>query len=326
MSHPPVARALALARAGHSGQAVHILIEAGETGDVDALMQLAVWSLAGRHLPRDFDHARALLRRAVAIGHVDGALMEIALTANGTGGSADWLAARRLLEAAARRDPVAAAQLKLIEQMAIDGEGWPLHPPRVERLSEHPRVDRVHAFLTPDECAYLASGASDLLEPASVLDPATGRRILHPVRRSHEMAFGPPREDLVVRAINLRIAAATGTRVDQGESLTVLRYQPGDEYRPHVDTIAGALNQRVRTVLVYLNGGFPGGETEFPEIGLAIVPRGGDAIVFDTLRPDGTPDQRARHAGRPVLAGVKWVATRWIRANPVDPWGIGASR
>ena len=64
-----------------------------------ALVLLATWRMIGRPLPRDLPEARKLLRRAVEIGHVDGALMEIAMTANGSGGTADWAGALRLLEA-----------------------------------------------------------------------------------------------------------------------------------------------------------------------------------------------------------------------------------
>lgn len=158
------------------------------------------------------------------------------------------------------------------------------------------------------------------MQPAVELDPNTGRRIAHPIRTSDGAVIGPTREDLVIQAINRRIALASGTRTAEGEPLAVLRYSPGQQYRPHLDTIAGATNQRVKTVLIYLNQGYAGGETVFPTLDLSIEPRGGDAVVFTNVRPDGRPDERTRHAGLPIRAGVKWLATRWIRREPVDPW------
>jgi prolyl 4-hydroxylase len=110
--------------------------------------------------------------------------------------------------------------------------------------------------------------------------------------------------------------------VEQGEPLMILRYAPGQEYRLHSDAIAGAANQRTMTVLLYLNQGFAGGETHFPELDITIVPRGGEALLFDNLLVDGRPDPRARHAGKPVRAGTKWLATRWIRQRSVDPWTL----
>ena len=70
---------------------------AAQAGNVDAVMRLATWHMIGAPLPRDLPRARALLRRAVEIGHVDGALMEVALTANGSGGPVDWPGALRLI-------------------------------------------------------------------------------------------------------------------------------------------------------------------------------------------------------------------------------------
>lgn len=315
-----IADALTHAESGRTVQALAMLEAAADRGNVDALMQLAVWSLAGRFVPQDHRHARTLLRRAVSIGHVDGALMEVALTANGTGGDADWQEAQRLLAQAASVDHIAAAQKALLDDMALAPNGAPATVAESRLLCAEPRVVHLPEFLTANECAHIATVGGELLEPARVIDPATGRWIPHPVRTSDNAAIGPAREDLVIRAINLRIAAASGTDVAQGEPLTVLRYRPGQEYRPHLDTIAGAENQRIRTVLIYLNGGFGGGETSFPLLGLDVTPRGGDALMFDTLLPDGKPDGRTRHAGLPVVQGAKWLATRWIRAAPYDAW------
>lgn len=287
--------------------------------DPDALMQRAVAAL----IARDLAEARILIRRAVEIGHVDGALMEIALTANGSGGAEDWPRALALLDIAAQKDPIAAAQRGLLSAMCIDARGLPAALPNAEILSETPSIIRYPRLLTPAECAHLASVAGDILEPATVFDPRTGHHIAHPVRTSDGAVIGPTREDLVVRAINHRIAVASRTPVAHGEPLAVLRYRPGQQYRPHLDTIAGDANQRAATVLVYLNEGYGGGETAFPHTSVKVVPRGGDAIVFANMR-DGRPDPRTLHAGLPVTQGTKWLATRWIRQAPIDPWTIVA--
>lgn len=323
MSATLTAAALALPRSDREA-AIAMLKTAGEQGDVDALMQLAVWNLAGDGIPRDPTLARDFLRRAVTIGHVDGALMEIALTANGTGNltDPDFAAARALLAVAAAGDPIAAEQRDVLARMAVAQDGEPLSLPEPEVLSETPNIVRYPALLTPEECGYIAAAAAPLLESSAVIDPRTGRTIPHPIRTSDGGAIGPTREDLVIRALNLRIARASGTAVDQGEPLTVLRYAPGQEYRPHLDTIEGAANQRIKTVLVYLNQGFEGGETSFPLLPLTIRPSGGDAIVFTSLLPNGRPDPATRHAGLPVVRGVKWMATRWIREQAVDPWTL----
>lgn len=294
------------------------LRSAGERGDPSALAELATWYLRGEFVPRNLGEARALLRRAVEIGHVDAALMEIALIATGSGGPSSWSCALRRLQRAASSDPVARAQLDLVQAMSLSDDGFPNAIPAPEHLSERPLVLRHRALLSPSECMHIAFTAKEMLEPSMVVDPATGRMTAHPIRTSSGATIGPVHENLVVNAINRRIAAISNTHVSQGEPLAVLRYAPGEQYRPHHDCIAGATNQRIKTALIYLNDGFSGGETTFLRTGLKIVPRAGDVIVFDNTLPDGSIDRSADHAGLPVSHGNKWLATRWIRANRYD--------
>lgn len=131
--------------------------------------------------------------------------------------------------------------------------------------------------------------------------------------------IGPVQEDLV-RALNRRIAAASNTEITQGEPLAVLRYAPGQQYRPHHDALPGAANQRLWTMLVYLNESYAGGETRFPPLGLSVRGRLGDGLLFRNAAENGAPLPDALHEGAPVTAGRKWLCTRWIRQAAYDPW------
>ena len=204
--------------------------------------------------------------------------------------------------------------------MELDADGFPATAPQVEQLGDAPAVFRAPRLLSPDECAHLAQSAADLLEPTTVYDPATGARTIHPIRTSSGATIGPTRQDLVVTAILKRVATITGTRFECGEPLSLLHYAPGEQYRAHVDTIPRAGNQRSHTVLLYLNEGYRGGETRFVASGLTVSGRGGDAVFFANIDHEGAPDPATLHAGLPVTAGAKWLATRWIRQAPYDPW------
>jgi prolyl 4-hydroxylase len=204
--------------------------------------------------------------------------------------------------------------------MALARDGTPAVLPTAAPLTADGVVRRVGGLLTPDECAHVANSARDLLAPALVADPRTGRMMPHPIRTSDHAVIGPLREDVVIRAINQRLAAASGTPVAAGEALTVLRYRAGQQFRLHSDVLPQTRNQRVTTVLVYLNDDFTGGETVFPDYDLSIRPRQGDAVIFRNTDAAAHPLATARHAGVPVTSGVKWLATRWIRARAFDPW------
>ncbi|WP_066721112.1 prolyl hydroxylase family protein [Sphingomonas pituitosa] len=301
--------------------AVALVEKASAAGVRDACFRLAMWLLAGAPIARDLPRAIEALHGAALAGHADAALMEAALVANGAAATPDWARALQLLRAAAdKANAVARQHLLLLDEMALSDAGHPLTLPAPEVLHDAPRIVRLPKLLTPAECEHLAMSAADLLQPAMVFDPKTNRMVNHPVRTSDNAVIGPTRESLVVQAILRRVAAATGTDVGQGEPVSLLRYSPGQQYRPHLDTINGSTNQRIKTVLLYLNEGFAGGETRFELLGIDVVARGGDALVFDNVLEDGRPDPRSRHAGLPVRAGAKWVATRWIRAAPYSPW------
>lgn len=316
----PVERAQRLIGAGRTAEAIALINSACADGDAPALFEKAVWHLIGSTVPRDLPAARSLLSRAARAGHENAAFMEIALTANGSGGAPEFASALELLRQLAGKSSTAASQLALLKKMQLAPDGSPAKLPAAEVLHTSPHLVLYRQLLTGAERAHIAAAAAGLLEPALVADPRTGRMVPHPIRTSKGAVLGPTREDLVLRAINLRIARASKTDIAQGEALAVLHYGPGEQYRLHMDTLPGTTNQRLRTVLLYLNSDFTGGETHFPEIGVTITPRGGDVLVFDNLDPRGSPDPRTRHAGLPVTSGAKWLATRWIRRQPFDVW------
>jgi prolyl 4-hydroxylase len=313
-----VEQADALIASQRSAEAVRLIEEAAARDDRDALFTLATWRLAGSPLPRDLALSRALFARAAKAGHRDAAAVHVAFVGNGTGGSADWQQAIALLDDSSLEDDAARAQRSLIAAMNLTADGAPTTVPAPERLSDSPDAVRFPAFFTAAECDYLAGLAEPMLEPAIVLDPRTNRPIRDPVRTGNVAAFPLAIENPAVRALNRRIAAASGTEAAQGEPLQVIAYRPGQQYRAHVDAIAGADNQRILTMLVYLNDGYEGGETRFLPDGPIVRGNKGDALLFRNVTPSGQPDPASRHAGQIVRSGRKLIASRWIRERPLD--------
>lgn len=308
-------------REGRRIEGVAMVQGAAAQRDRDALMTLATWHMVGDLVPRDIRSARKYLRDAVREGHVEAALTEVALAANGSGSIRDWTMALNLLRnAAERHGGIASQHLSLLSKMDLDGTGRPATIPEPDILGHGYNIRRWRHFLSPEECAHIAMTARDLLEPSVVADPRTGRSMPHPVRTSSAAVIGPTRETLPLQAILRRIASATQTDIAQGEPLSVLHYANGQEYRDHLDILPHEPNQRTLTAIIYLNEGYVGGETRFPEQGLNITGRGGDLIVFSNLLSNHSPDVRSRHCGMPVTAGAKWAATRWIRQSPIDLW------
>jgi prolyl 4-hydroxylase len=294
-------------------EAAATLSTAADAGDPAALMELAQWRIIGSILPRDLSTARLLLDRASRAGHVDASLLLASFLAAEVGGPADWPRALSLVESLCDRSDAARAQLAMISRMALDAAGRPVSLASIDPVRERPWIARCPSFLSVDECDYLAQLGRPLLQPSVVVDPASGRMVPNPVRRSQGMMFGVHTEDLVVNAINRRIAALSDTLFEQGEPLQLLQYGRGEEYRPHLDTLPNEPNQRTTTVIVYLSDAYQGGETLFPRLGLDIRGTKGEALVFRNVDDQGKPEPLSLHAGAPVIQGTKTICTRWIR-------------
>jgi prolyl 4-hydroxylase len=303
-----------LFRRNRQPEAVALVTQAAERGDVEAIYAVANWKLFAVYIGRDLGGAIALLRRAKAAGHADSALLLATLIANGTGIDADPRQARLLLEQLAPTIPRAAAQVGMLSEID-ETRSFP-----ATILSETPAISWYDNVLSAAECNWIMAHASPRLEPSFVNDPVSGGRMPHPVRTSSGTSFGPTQEDVVVNAIIRRIARVSGTGYECGEPLQILRYNPGEQYRPHMDALPGEANQRSWTALVYLNDGYGGGETSFPELGIKVGGKAGAMLLFANTDADGRPDHRTVHAGEPVTTGEKWLATRWIRTRPYHPW------
>jgi prolyl 4-hydroxylase len=196
------------------------------------------------------------------------------------------------------------------------------HPVQVLLAVRHPRLVLFGQLLTDRECDALIELARPRLERSETVVNATGASEVSAVRTSDGMFFGRGETPLIAH-IERRIAALVRWPVDHGEGLQVLRYRPGAQYRPHHDyfdpahagtpAILARGGQRVATVVVYLNRPERGGATTFPDAGIEVAPQRGSAVFFSYARPQ--PGTATLHAGAPVLAGEKWVATKWLRQD-----------
>lgn len=198
-----------------------------------------------------------------------------------------------------------------------------LQPAPMRVMSQRPHLMRIDTLLSADECRLLVAHAQANLRRSMTVDPETGKPLELQVRTSSDASIDPVTEDLALRMVQLRMARSARVELSHAEHLTVLRYEPGEEYRPHRDyRPPGSIERdrpeagnRARTICVYLNDVEAGGETDFPLAGVRIAPVAGRAVVFDNLFADGRPDPDSLHAGLPLAHGEKWLATLWLREH-----------
>jgi prolyl 4-hydroxylase len=193
----------------------------------------------------------------------------------------------------------------------------------VELVSSSPRLAVLDGLLDTDECAAIVAAAADRVERSRVVDSAATPGYVDDTRTSAGTAFHPG-DHPAIDVLQRRLAELVELPASHLEPMQVLRYRHGDAYEPHFDFFADgsaevSTSQRIATVIVYLAEVAEGGATVFPLAGLSITPRRGRAVYFTYRDGDGAVDETTLHAGAPVVAGEKWIATQWCRDQPYGP-------
>jgi prolyl 4-hydroxylase len=167
--------------------------------------------------------------------------------------------------------------------------------------------------------------AKPRLARSLTVDTKSGGEEVNADRTSNGMFFQRGETELI-RVIESRIARLVNWPEENGEGLQVLHYLPGTQYKPHYDyfdpqepgtpTILQRGGQRVGTLIMYLGEPEKGGGTSFPDVHLEVAPKRGNAVFFSYERAH--PSTRTLHGGTPVLAGEKWIATKWLRERKFE--------
>lgn len=310
MKSSPRFQQLSAALANPTSDTIPELVALARSGDPHACLTLGEFRLLGMHGDADLRDGYRLIKEAGKRGLIDAQRVAAYLTAKGLGCAPDFERGVAMLAAIAANDRFSAIQLEFLKHVRnVD------QMDSIERtiVSEDPSIIVFHNLFSAEECRYLETVKAPFVSPAVV---GSALRI-DPARDADCALYGPLTEDLVVQRINQRIAAASKTDVNWGEPLAIIRYRPGQQYHPHHDAVGVAEPERRRqlTALIWLNDAYDGGETEFPDLGVAVRGAVGDMILFRNVTAALDPDPRMVHAGRPVLQGVKWLASRWIRSS-----------
>ncbi|XP_036795404.1 prolyl 4-hydroxylase subunit alpha-1 [Oncorhynchus mykiss] len=158
------------------------------------------------------------------------------------------------------------------------------------------------------------------LDRAKVSDHVTGERFSAETRVA-KSAWLADEDNPVISRVTQRMADLTGLDMEAAEMLQVANYGIGGQYEPHFDnkltndTDYITRGGRIATILIYMSDVDVGGSTVFPDIGAALRPYKGSAVLWYNLLQNGEEDARTLHAACPVFVGNKWVANKWVRAH-----------
>ena len=178
----------------------------------------------------------------------------------------------------------------------------------------------VGEFLSHSECERFIAMTDAIARPSQLHDEDYGTGF----RTSYSGDYDV--DDPFVKAISRRMDDLLGIESKYGEAIQGQRYLPGQQFQPHNDWFYTDQaywplekkrgGQRSWTAMAFLNSVKEGGHTHFVEIGASFEPKPGVLLIWNNALPDGSPNLDTLHAGTPVIAGEKYVLTKWYRTRP----------
>ncbi len=173
-------------------------------------------------------------------------------------------------------------------------------------------------ILTTEECQQIIQIAEEKgFVPASIYTDYAGQEHFSDTRKSHRCIIDS--EEFVkrlwprIKAFVPEVWKRGEVCVGLNERLRILRYDPGDEFKPHRDGSYMSASSAISklTLLIYLNEGYQGGFTEFMNSSdtawIAVTPYTGSVAI---------QDQELLHYVPPLQRGRKYVIRTDIMYMP----------
>lgn len=186
-----------------------------------------------------------------------------------------------------------------------------------ELLCEMPKIIYYRNVLTHDECDFVIANINN-----DEFEKSMGFDLESKAPKPTNWRTSSQYHDFTNKFhyINDHVAKLTNYPLLNIEQIQILRYEPGEYYKPHCDffnfppTWHTTDNDRVATAITYLNDDFEGGQTNFPNLNIEVKPEKGSMLFFE-YKYDIEMNRQTVHGGMSVVSGAKYIATSWIRGN-----------
>jgi predicted 2-oxoglutarate/Fe(II)-dependent dioxygenase YbiX len=191
-----------------------------------------------------------------------------------------------------------------------------------EAVTDEFRRELLHHVQAADSVPAVVVGSNSSGAPD---EAAVGPDVDVAVRRTRQLTIGrsvAARLDAYFASIAADVAALSRRAVATAESVSCLRYGPGDFFVAHRDSPVGAgareVDQRLVSVVLFVNGHsgdaaptFTGGELvlvpveAFVDLGVAVDPVPGRLVLFPSTMV---------HEVKPVVSGNRFTVVTWYHA------------
>ena len=169
-------------------------------------------------------------------------------------------------------------------------------------------------LLEPDDAAELIARADEVPRWRDAPSHSEGetlhydpsvRRNLSLQDRDAPQLFAPYRKKFEARFAKFLDPAQSDFLIIS--RLVIFRYDPGDHFDAHVDSLPNFHRERRYSVVCYLNEDFVDGGTAFPTLGRTYRPSAGQALLYPS---------HYMHEGRPVTSGRRYVVVFFLCMPP----------
>ena len=188
-----------------------------------------------------------------------------------------------------------------------------------------PEVGIVHDFLDDSEIDYVKNiSKGELFTTPYNVD---GKQKFASNLRMSKIKYINEMRDQTARKISDRIEYLTKFTLRKtffdSENYQVMNYGIGGRISPHTDSTDENLETttesvrfggpRIMTFMVYLSNIYSGGNTVFPNLGLAVEPIKGSALFWFNFSANMKFGETVKHMGCPIIYGNKWIVNKWIK-------------
>lgn len=162
------------------------------------------------------------------------------------------------------------------------------------------RLWTVDDVFEPDTCrAYIEAAERDGWDRTGIADGC------EPTRYTKGACVDT---DQLFYRISPTLPATAGKRAllnVPAERVSCIRYDVGDSFGAHTDGpyLPSPQVGSEYSVVVYLNDGYIGGETYFPDFDITVIPKAGVALIFE---------HKIIHMARPVTRGRKYILHAFV--------------
>jgi prolyl 4-hydroxylase len=193
-------------------------------------------------------------------------------------------------------------------------------------LFKEPYISYFHNLFTNKECDYIIKMSERIgkFKRSTIHNTQTKLSEIHDMRTSSTFDDDEGNFDFVrfksYETLKDKFWYIKNFNINHFEKTQMQRYNESEYVLHHLDCFntvnkKTTENDKIATLLIYLNDDFEGGETSFNKLNLKIKPEKGSALYFEFKYVDAL-NEMTRHEALPVIKGTKYVITSWIRNKP----------